>query len=327
MDQSHGTLTASAQNLTLSKGLYLISVKAASPRRMGEDAEFFVPAIHVGAAPGTPAGQVEVVPGPRGNGPWLFENKDMVVVRVTSGPANILLMSLRADSMPTLDVAVQRLDGKANGGAAPAAPSAAAIALPPEPARAMVAPPPPRPPMRDAQGRTPLRVEIRLHLQNRGDVAYVDSFWAGALGERLAIEAFAISPLEGLRPEQIEYKGLTESGVETSWITGGDNCGSRGYGVALNGFAIRLKAGQTLAYDCEYRGSFSSGKIIGPVKNGAPCRAEPGDRLEAIQLLIVERAAGDDRLAGPPARPAIEPPAPDARMPGPRFSVFRENVE
>jgi hypothetical protein len=338
MDQNNGALTASAQNLTLNKGLYLISIKSASPRRVGDDAEFYIPAIHVGPAPGAPAGQMEILSGPRNNGHWLFEDRDMVVVKISSGPANVLLMTLRADSMPNLEVAVQRIDGKSNSASvqpAAAQPAAAAIGLPApapaDPARGLVptASTPPRPPMRDAQGRTPLRTEIKLHIQLRGDVKYVDNFWAGALGERLAIEAFNITPLEGLQPDQIEYKALTESGVETGWISGGGDCGSRGHGLALNGFAVRLKSGQTASYDCEYRGSFSSGKIVGPSKNGAPCRGEPGDKLEAIQLLIVERSA-NEALTGvtpPPPRPAIEAPAVESRPPGPRFSVFRENVE
>ena len=94
-------------------------------------------------------------------------------------------------------------------------------------------------------------------------------------------------------------------------------------------------AGQT-TYECEYRGSFSSGRIVGPVRNGALCRSEPGDRLEAIQLFIVPRSATDSPGAPtsvnglPPTDEAraVETRAPPSTRPtGPRFSVFRDVVE
>ena len=70
--------------------------------------------------------------------------------------------------------------------------------------------------------------------------------------------------------------------------------------IGLAGFAVRPKAEVASAYDCEYRGSFSSGRIIGPVSNGAPCRSEPGDRLEAIQLFILPKTP--DIAAAAPRR-------------------------
>jgi hypothetical protein len=325
-------LTASIQILTLNKGLYLISVKAASPRRVGDDAEMFLPAIHVGAGPGATSGQIEIMPGPRNESAWLFEAKDMLVAKVVSGPANLLLTSLRAPSMPNLEVEVQRLGAKSAPAPAQAASAVVAPALP-RPSgvngHAVVAtPPPPAAVLRDAQGRTPLRTRMALHIQFKGDVAYVDNYWAGALGERLAIESFAITPLEGLMPDQIEYRAVTDQGYETDWISGGGDCGSRGQDLPLAGFAVRVKPGVMVGYDCEYRGSFSSGKIVGPVRNGAFCRGEPGDRLEAMQLFIVERAAstlgGDPPLlAQEDMTPEIPPPL--ARPLGPRFSVFRED--
>lgn len=325
--------------LTLNKGLYLVSVKSASPQRVGDDAEFALPAIHIGVGPGGPRGQVEFMTGPRNDGPWLFENKAMLVVKVNNGPASLLLTSLRTPTMASIEVEVQRLDGKTEPTPAAQAPELPALAAPRPTATAALGRPngilPSAPPqaLKDAAGRTALRTRIALHIQNRGDVSYVDNFWAGALGERLAIEAFSIHPLEGLTPGQIEYKGMTEHGVETSWISDGGECGSRGLGTALVGFAVRVKPGQALPFECEYRGSFSSGKIVGPMKNGAACRAEANDRLEAIQLFIVEQTSPESWRAPPlvsdaaPAQRPAEETKVEPRPMGPRFSVFRENVE
>jgi hypothetical protein len=109
--------------------------------------------------------------------------------------------------------------------------------------------------------------------------------------------------------------------METGWVEGGRLCGSRGQGAALAGFAVRLKAGADTAYDCEYRGSFRSGRIVGPMRGGAPCRSDPGDLLEAIQLFITPRSANDKSALAPDE--ATSAP----RRIGPRFSAFRELVE
>ncbi|HEY5072156.1 MAG TPA: hypothetical protein VII63_09005 [Caulobacteraceae bacterium] len=329
MDQDSNGLTSSVQVLSLNKGMYLVSVTSAAPRRVGDEGEFVLPALHVGTGPGNSGAEVEIVSGPRTSGPWLFENRDMLIIKVVTGPASVLLTSLRTAAMPAMEVEVRRLDAK------PSAPAPQPIEAPPPPppmeaVSEPVAQPEPVPqPMLGARRRTPLRTRISLHVQNKGDIAYVDNFWAGALGERLAIESFAISPLEGLTPEQIEYKGLTESGVDTGWISGGADCGSRGLATALTGFAVRVKPGQAVAYECEYRGSFSSGTIVGPERNGALCRAASGDRLEAMQIFITERrskieAAGDQQL---PVDLRANRAEAEPRSVGPRFSVFRENVE
>jgi hypothetical protein len=332
MDPDTKPLTASVQVVALARGLYLVSVKSAFPRRMGSEAEFVLPAIHVATGPGAPAGQMEIIPGPRNTGSWLYEARDAVVVKVMSGPANLVLTSVRTDDLPSIEVEVQKLDA-AGPLAADNQEGAAESDVEPPPAPA---PPPPlrakgsasasaakTPALRDAAGRTPLRTRVTLHIQNKGDVSFVDSFWAGALGERLAIESFSVLPLETLRGEDIEYKGLTENGVETDWVSGGGDCGSRGFATALAGFAVRPKRAAARLWDCEYRGSFSSGKIVGPVKNGAPCISEPGDRLEAMQLFIVPSLAdGQSRPA-----PAEAPNRGAAKRLGPRFSVFRETAE
>ncbi|HEV2362724.1 MAG TPA: hypothetical protein VGS12_00850 [Caulobacteraceae bacterium] len=307
MDQPSTGLQSTVQVLTLTRGLYLVSVTSAAPRKIGDDAELVLPAIHVGPGPGATQ-QIELMTGPRNNSPWLCEPRDMVIVKVTKGPANLLLTSLRGQDMPNMEVEVQRLEprGRAAVDVAAAAPAPA------------TAPAPPRAAAPEASGDAPVRID--LHLQNRGDVSFTDAFWAGELGERLAIEAFAITPLERVAAEDIEYKALMENGVETEWASGGEGCGSRGQGVALIGFAVRLKGAAAGAFDCEYRGSFSSGKIVGPVRNGAPCHADDNSKLEAIQLQISERAA---QLPLPRRTPAAAR-ASENKPVGPRFSVFRD---
>ena len=85
-------------------------------------------------------------------------------------------------------------------------------------------------------------------------------------------------------------------------------------GVPLVGFAIRLKASAAAAgYDCEYSGFFQSGAIVGPLRNGAPCRSSvANDPLEGLQIRVRKRAAGklDPALERTAARGAKVPRRP-----------------
>ncbi len=320
MSETSDGLQSSAQVLTLTRGLYLVSVTSATPRKLGDDAELILPAIHVGPGPGASSQQIELMTGPRNSGHWLCEARDTVIVKVSKGPAHLLLTSLRTEDMPNMEVEVRRLDAKREDSPAVRAPPPAAAALD-EPLRPAVL----APGARNGEGGA-VRSRIDLHLQNRGDVSFTDSFWAGELGERLAIEAFSIHALERVETDQFEYRASMENGLETDWVTGGVSCGSRGQGVALTGFAVRLKARGAGDLDCEYRGAFSSGKIVGPVRNGAPCHGDEGDRLEAIQVLMVERPFEDDRAAPgvPRGAVAVQASAEEGPKLGPRFSVFRD---
>jgi hypothetical protein len=176
-----------------------------------------------------------------------------------------------------------------------------------------------RPAVASAGAGTGLRTEIVAHVRHRGDLAFVDADWAGRVAPGLWIEAFTVRPLEGIDAADIECKGLTRTGIETPWTAGGTLCGTRGMSVALIGFAVRLKPGSKAAYDCEYSGHFQSGTVVGPLRNGAPCRSTvPNDPLEGIQLRIIARPTDKKAATEEPRRGA--PPV------GPRFSKFREEI-
>ncbi len=183
-------------------------------------------------------------------------------------------------------------------------------------------------PQATAARRTGLPLQIVTHVRNRGDMSFADTEWAGRIGAGLWIEAFAVSPLEAIAAGDIEYKGLTATGIETPWISNGLSCGTRGMSVPLTGFAIRLKPQAGAAYDCEYSGYFQSGTTVGPLRNGAPCRSSrPNDPLEGIQLRIIRR--GTIAVAVKGERPHTAPArgnGPDPVPTGPRFSKFREEI-
>lgn len=362
-DASSG-LTATVQLMPLNKGVYTFSVQSATPNRMGDDGDVVLPAIQVAVAPGISTDNVEFMTGLRTEGAWLFDQRDMLIVKVKVHATPMLVTSFSMAGLTPLALHVERIDQRR-----PAAAAQPRIAAPVQPALPSAPPLPERqparpepalarlaefraaaadastaaapPPLDDAiggsgplasNGRKPLRTEIVAHISYRGDVSFVDTVWAGAMGEKLPMEAFTITPLEGLSAGDIEYKGLTATGVETPWIGGGAPCGTRRQRTPLTGFAVRLKGDRANRYDCEYRGSFGSGAIVGPLRNGAPLRSSnPEDYLQAIQVLFTEvpQPAEEVESGPPPVRPvAVETTAArSSRTIGPRFSVFREGVE
>ena len=103
--------------------------------------------------------------------------------------------------------------------------------------------------------------EILLHIERAGDRLFPGRGWVGALGRKLRIEAFSIRPLERLAPADVEMKGFLPNNGETPWVPGGTLCGTRGRGLPLTGFAVRVVAPQAERFEVAYQGSFFAGGI------------------------------------------------------------------
>ena len=261
-------LTASVQALALPKGLYVFSVKSADPKPVAELGGLMLPAIHIGVGPSVPARAIEFLSGRDEGSPWLYAPGDTLVAKVLDAQVTLFLTSVRRAGAEPLDVEIERLDARHE-------PDAQAAAAPPRAAPA-------------AQREEPVRLQISAHISNRGDVVFIDTEWVGRLGHGMSIEALSVTPLDQLAVADIEYKGLTGAGFESPWITNAELCGTRGMGIPLVGFAVRLKPqASAMGYACAYRGYFRSGAISEPAKNGELCRSPtPGDPLEGIELRI-----------------------------------------
>ena len=287
-------LTVSIQLLNLAEGFYAFLVRSSLPAKASVDDNLLLPAVHVARGPDVGGGEIEFMTGPRGRATWLRDAADVVMARVTGEPVTVLLTSLRVSGAPALALEIQRVDG-----------------------RSVLGPPAVTAGEDDTSGTDThdgIGSKITAHVQTRGDMPFVGVAWAGLVGQRLWIESFAIEPEAPLVKGDIEYKGLTATGFETPWLAGGSSCGTRGMGIPLIAFSVRIKPSRSAQYDLEYSGRFLSGATVGPVRNGAPCRSPmPDDPLEAIQLRILERQAPDEELKQPsPAEPA-KPPAPSRR--------------
>ena len=283
-EQEEG-LSASVQLLPLPAGLYLFSVKAASPVTVRDAGQLTLPAVHVGLGPGVRSEQVEFIAGPSSHGAWLFTPGDVLVTKISGSGSTLLLTSVRAPGGQVLSIKVERLEARA----AEAAPQSAPLPADPSAGQA------PAKVAGQSLAVSPtgaLPIQIGAHIRSRGDMNFVDVPWAGRVAPGLWIESFSVRPLDGFGPKDIEYKGLTSTGFETPWLSDDKMCGTKGMAVSLVGFAVRLRPSPAAAaYDCEYSGYFQSGQTVGPMRNGVPCRSRvANDPLEGIQIRLVKRS-------------------------------------
>jgi GT2 family glycosyltransferase len=297
--ESQATLSASVQLLPLPAGLYLFSVKAASPTHSkinGQLGQLSLPAVHVGLGPGVRTEEVEFIAGPSTHGAWLFAHGDLLVTKVNAPGATLVMTSVRAPGGDVLSIKVERLEERANAISSPQrALSSAAEPESRSPAGSKRRRQVPAKEADKAVGSTNndlhLPVQVTTHIRARGDMTFEDVPWAGRVAPGLWIESFSVRPLNRLSAWDIEYKGLTGSGFETPWVSDEKMCGTKGMAVPLVGFAARLKPSTVTAdYDCEYSGYFQSGVTVGPLRNGAPCRSTvANDPLEGIQIRLLKR--------------------------------------
>ncbi len=82
------------------------------------------------------------------------------------------------------------------------------------------------------------------------------------------------------------------------WIPGGALCGTRGRGLPLIGFAVRVAPQRADHFEVRYQGSFFAGGISELRQNGEPCRATiADDPLEAINVRLIERGTASEEPA------------------------------
>jgi hypothetical protein len=249
---------AEAQLLRVEPGLHNLTIAA-----FGETARRFagvaLPAVFVTVPDLGADGAIELI-GTRGNGAWIDADGGTVTLRATAAGGHILLTKYCAPDGPTATLGIELR------------PADAATSVP------------------AAAGGPPLRAEIVLHIEREGDRQFTAGGWAGRLGSRRRIEALAVRPLEAISHGEVEYKVYGAGGRETPWVSDGRLCGTRGQGLPLTGFAIRLAPHLRNGFDVIYRGAFFASGPAPAARNGEACFAPlRDDPLEAVEINIVER--------------------------------------
>jgi hypothetical protein len=259
-------IATSVELLTLPAGTYAFTVENGnSTTSSGE--KVTLPALQVGIAPTNSPGAVEILESGTTSDRWLARRSDIVIVRISGESASLMLTSVRLPGTAPLAINVQRL------------------VL--EPGSDQIV---------EADGGAPdSRRRILVHIQNVGDVHFSEG-WAGCVGETLWIEAFAIISAGTLPLESLEYCGVTADGYQTPWMSNQTLCGTRGQGMPMQGFAVRLTPEFTERYECTYRGKFLSGRTLGPFRNGDLCSSDiAGDPLRGIELYVAERSGSENK--------------------------------
>jgi hypothetical protein len=265
-----GSATAITSVVTLEAGLNVVEVTG-PPALSPSDDDVLIPMIRVCEWP-SPGSQPLTILSETGVGDvWVRRAGGVVVVGTPSGGGRVAVTVFGAaeEAVRPATIAVRRLHG---GEARPDIAQVASSAVELEPTGREIA------------------VEILMHIEREGDRQLPGQGWVGPRGQRKRVEAFGIRPLGGLWPRDIHYKALQAGGVETPWTPGPQLCGTRGRGLPLLGFAIRVAPHLESKFDVVYQGAFFNSGIVGPSRNGEPCRPPiSGDPLEALLIRIIER--------------------------------------
>jgi len=252
-----GGIAAEARLLPVGPGLHRLVIPAS--RVAARDvAGLTLPAVFVAAPPSRTGDAVQLI-GAHDGGIWIDAAGGAVTLRAPATGGHVLVTGYSA-------------------------PEAAAIPLDIElhPVDAVVVP--------TAPGSPPLRTAVILHIEREGDCQFTTGGWAGRLGSRRRVEALAVRPLEVISSGEIEYKVFSTGGRETPWVSDGRLCGTRGQGLPLTGFAIRLAPPLRNRFDVIYRGAFFASGPAPAASNGEACFAPlRDDPLEAVEIRLIER--------------------------------------
>ncbi len=314
-------LKVSANVMTLEAGLYCVFN---APGSALPDPGTGLPGVRVSVPPG-PVFRPEAVTisSFRDDG-WLGGWNGAALVRVTRGPAQILVTIYQAPNSTSEAPKLQILRlAEASGlpplGVAPGAaqPPQAQTQARPVPAAANAAPaqqarpgaaaaPQNTPAAAPAQSDTDAAraAEVVAHVQGRGDVLTKLGDWMGKPDSKAWIEGFAVSPKGAVGPGDVEYQAVLGRGWLSPWAEGGQYCGSRGMSLPILGLRMRLRGEAAERFDCVLEASFVDGTKVGPLDNGEPCQAESMSPLEAFRIQLIERGRAEAAPAAKPAKPA-----------------------
>lgn len=256
--------------LSVEPGIYALHIFAADAKSR-EISGVTVPITHLGSPPRI-GSAIEIVASFPQRGPWFGpEGGTAVINSAAAGQVLVTTYGEPGESVASPDIDLRRLD------------------------RPETVAPAPSGSIRPAAGAGAIRevpTEILLHIERAGDRLFPGRGWVGALGRKLRIEGFNIRPLEGLLPGDVEFKAFEPNGQETPWVSAGTLCGTRGRGLPLTGFAVRLAPHLRDRFEAVYEGSFFTAGIVGPNRDGEPCRsAVANDPLEAVNIRLIERTA------------------------------------
>ena len=254
--------------IQLEEGLYALEIGETACLR-GQVSGLQVPMVQVSAPPGGRDWCVDIISASERGETWLGHEGGTVVVKSPPGGGHLFVTAygLPAQIVPVPDVEVRRLDRPRLNGAGLR-------------------------PITGAAEPEEILTEVVLHIERLGDQRFPGEGWVGNRGKKLRIEAFSIRPIDTLVARDIEFKALGPNRRQTPWVTDAKLCGTRGQGLALTGFAVRLAPHVGERFDVVYQGAFFESGVVGPNRNGELCVPPiANDPLEAINVRLIRRTA------------------------------------
>jgi len=259
--------SAMANLVALEQGLYALEIGESACMR-GQMFSLQLPVVQVSAPSDDRNPNAEIIGASGRRDTWLGQEGGTVIIRSPPGGGHVLVTAygLPAQGVSVPDIQVRRLDRPRSNGAV----------------HQSVDP---------ADEPDEIRSEIVLHMERLGDRRFPGEGWVGNRGKKLRIEAFSIRPVDTLLARDIEFKALGPKGRQTPWVTDAKLCGTRGQGLPLTGFAIRLAPGVAERLDVVYQGAFFESGVVGPNRNGELCIPPiADDPLEAINVRLIRRS-------------------------------------
>ncbi len=296
-------LNVTGHMMTLETGVFCVVAK----RSPAADVASGLPGVRLSLPPGV-AGRPDLVKivSDSGDG-WLSGFGDAALVHVRQGPAQVM-------------VTIYQEPGKPDG-----APSLQVLQLFDQvpPTLSFGAPPPgvttvPVPmPAAAAAANEPVQMDMVAHIQGRGDVGALIGDWLGEVGSKRWVEGFAVAPIAGVSPEDIEYQAVLGRGWLSPWAEGGQFCGSRGMALPVLGLKLRLRGKAAEEMECVYSASFIDGTQVGPMAAGETAESESLAPLEAFQVVLRRKGGGVPATRPAPVAPLAKPKVvkPATRLP------------
>ena len=129
---------------------------------------------------------------------------------------------------------------------------------------------------------------LLVHLAFKGDVVNERGLVGGVRGSPLTIQGFAANLAE-VPPEEFQYRALLDDYLWSEWASCGEFVGSRGAGVSIRGFTVRMAGRLAAGFECWYAGAFAEVPDIIEVAQGQDCCAPGRPPLEVMHIELRRR--------------------------------------
>jgi hypothetical protein len=265
-------LRASAHLMTLDTGTFCL---VNGSTKLAED---IISGVRVSVT--DPADPNVTIAGFRSDG-WLTGGGDSALIRVLSGPAQILITIYQPaggapENAPKLRV-LRLSEPAAEGPASNGTPAVTGV-------------------------RRPVMVltephDIIAHVQRSGDTGRAFGEWVGTPGSQMAIEGFSLTAPKDLEPGDLTYQAVLGRGWMSPWSESGQFCGSRGMALPILGLKVKLSETAAQRYDLRYSATFLDGTKLEDLRSEDTCETPSLAALEAVRIELTPKAGAKGATA------------------------------